>query len=420
MTAPSTHDEPSHDELARRVARWDQTRRIDALWPGVDRGALQSAADALGAGVSAWLRGERAAFDASLGRDRRALGIASMLTGAGPLVGRLLERDAADAPPGVAAPLAEHLAEGRARMARMRAGVVPALAALRDRAIRPVVMKGMHTAHVHFDDPGTRPIADVDVIVAPSEVGAAEQALAAAGFTPSQVVRTPYKRDWYPPDDDPRLHSLERFDARDRWKIELHAGVSFDYLAWMPLDLLDLGGTVEWNGLGVPVLVAAPAPLVALLAIHASGELYGRRLLRLTELVLVVRREPRLDWGEVEHLLDRAGALRLAYPALALVERLAPGTVEAATLANAARASSPFARRVVARLGVTSPLVDDHVALDERLMWTTGPRSVVSALVRPLLPEPGRGWRGALGAYHRRLLRVGTGRVFWRTPSDAT
>ena len=414
---PAPDGEPTNDELARRAERWERTRRIDSLWPGLDRAALQRAADALGDAVAAWLRGNRPALPASIGDDPRALGIASMLTGAGPLVGLLVERAAADASPPVAAVLAEHLAQGRARIARMRRGLVPALEALRDAGIQPVVMKGMHTAFTHFDDPGARPISDVDLIVAPGEVAAAERALVAAGFTGSSLVRTPYKRDWYPPDDDPRIHSLERFDARDRWKIELHAGVSFDHLAWTPLALLDIGGTTEWSALGVPVRVPTPAALVALLAVHASGELYARRLLRLTELALVVRRERELSWREVERVLDRSAALRLAYPALALVERLAPGTVDATTLALTGREASPFARRAVARMGATTPLLDDRLALDERLMWTTGPASVLRTLVRPMLPARGGGWRGAMAVYQRRLRRLGIGRVFRGTPT---
>lgn len=412
--------EPTHDELAQRVARWDRTRDIRALWPGIDRGALQRAADALGAAVASWLRGEHPALEATLGDDARALGVAAMLTGAGPLVGLFVERGAADATPAVAAVLAEHLAHGRARAARMRRGLVPALEALRGEGIGPVVMKGMHTAYVHFDDPGARPTSDADLIVAPDEVARAERALAAAGFAGSAIVRTPYKRDWYPPDDDPRLHSLEHFDARDRWKIELHAGVSFDYLAYRPLDLLHVGGTVDWDGLDVPVRVPTPAALVALLAVHASGELYGRRLLRLTELVLVARKEQALAWRDVEQVLDRSGALRLAYPALALADRLAPGTVDPATLAITAREANAFARRVAARFGPTAPLVDDHYALDEKLMWTTGTASVLRSLVNPILPDAHDGWRGAVAAYQRRLRRLGSGRMFWGAPTDVT
>ena len=416
--ASRSDDAPKHDELARRAAEWERTRRIDALWPGIDRHALQRAADALGDATGAWLRGERAALPPALGDDPRALGIASMVSGAGPLVALLVERGETDAPSAVAAVLAEHLAEGRARMARIRAGLAPALDALRRAGIQPVVMKGMHTAFAYFADPGARPISDVDLIVAPEEVDAAEAALAGAGFAGSAIVRTPYKRDWYPPDDDARLYSLEHFDARDRWKIELHAGVSFDYLAWTPLPLLDDRGTVEWDGLGTPMRVPAPEALVALLAAHASGELYARRLLRLAELALVIRRERTLSWREVERVLERSAALRLAHPALALVERLAPGTVDAATLALLHREASPFARRVVARFTATRPLTDDHVALDERLMWTTGTRSVVRALVRPLLPERGAGWRGAVGAYQRRLRRLRSGRVVLGSPAD--
>ena len=62
-----------------------------------------------------------------------------------------------------------------------------------------------------------------------------------------------------------------------------------------------------------------------------SGELFSSRLLRLVELVLVIRKDDErdpLDWAAVTEHLRSANALRFAYPAFTLVERLAPGTID--------------------------------------------------------------------------------------------
>lgn len=409
----------SATETAHRAQRWHRTRDPQALWPGIDRAALQVAADAIGAATAARLRNERARLDVG-GAVLDALGVAAMLTGMGPLLGWWIERGSLETSDEASALLATHLAHGRTRMARMQRGLQPALASLDRAGVAPVVIKGLHTASAYFPDPGTRPASDADLVVAADEIPRAEQALRDAGFTPAALVREPYKRDWIPPGDDDRIHSFERFDARDRWKIELHGGVAFDHLRGAPLPLLDGdAATVSWGALGAPARVPAPAPLVALLAIHASGELYSRRLLRLVELALVVDRETArcaLDWDLVDYTLHRAAALRLVHPALALVERLAPGRVDATLLQRAARAAGPLARRVAAEFTPTAPILDDRVSIAERLMWATSIGDVLRLVARWALPYPGGNAAEAMRLYQGRLRRLITGRVSWGRP----
>jgi hypothetical protein len=390
---PNAADEPPPD-LAARARAWRATRDPRALWPGVDPATLPPAAATIERAVSAALRDEHATPLAGDARDARAIGIAALVTGTGPLLGAWIERGTLDASPPVAEVLARHLAHGRRRVTRIVDGVRPALQALHAVGIVPAVMKGIHTAHAYFDEPGLRPIADVDVFVAPHEIARAEGALRAAGFTPSADVEhgfsaapdgaTSYKRDWYPPDDDGRLWSLELWDARDRWKLELHDGVGFAFLRRYGVHLDDAQPVDEtWNGLGALVRVPPPPLLLAILATHASGELHHARLLRLVELTLVIRRERargRLDWHAVEALLAHAGALRFVYPALRLTERLAPGTIDARFLDRARRATTRLARRVAERFTPTAPLLEERVSLAERLMWESGPRELLARI----------------------------------------
>jgi hypothetical protein len=314
--------------------------------------------------------------------------------------------------------LARHLEQGRRRIERITAGVRPALAALHAAGLAPAVVKGFHTAHAYFPEPGARPIADVDVVVAPPNVPRAEQALREAGYVPSVVVATPYKRDWYPQDDDGRTRSYELWHARDRWKLELHDGLNFEHTR--PYDVsLGAGSPVDGAGSvrGGPVRVAGPPLLVAQLAPHHYGEPYASRLLRLVELTLVVRRDRALgllDWDAVRELLERSGALRFTYPAFALVEQLAPGTVDASLLARVRRASTRLTRRVTDGLTPTAPIVPDGVSLAERLMWTSGPVDTIRRIGLMAMPVPGQTWRHSLLIYHGRLRRLLAGRVSLR------
>ncbi|HEU4630443.1 MAG TPA: nucleotidyltransferase family protein, partial [Gemmatimonadaceae bacterium] len=401
---------------------WLATGDPAALWPALEPGTLQPAADAIGRAVAAILRDERATLGAADGRDAYAIGIAALLSGTGPLLGHWLERGALDASEPVAAVLARHLEQGRRRMERITAGVRPALAALHAAGLAPVVVKGFHTAHAYFPEPGARPIADVDVLVAPGDVARAETALRDVDFRASDLVATPYKRDWYPPDDDGRTRSFELWHARDRWKLELHDGLNFEHTR--PYDVrlgAPTGVDDTFRAVGVPVRVAGQPLLVSLLATHLSGELYSSRLLRLIELVLVVRRDDArglLDWAAVTELLERSGAVRFTYPAFALVERLAPGTIDAALVARARATATPRTRRIADGLTPTAPAVQARVSLAERLMWTTGPLDTMRRLALMALPVPGRPWRDSLLVYHGRVRRLLAGRVSWQVPPD--
>src|SRR4051812_27786520 len=177
------------DELRRRQYAWRSTQRPDALWPGLDGDVIQSAANAIGDAVVSVLRGERARLyfaddDGDTERGARAVGVAALITGVGPLLGAWIERGELDAEQPIARVLARHLAHGRAREARIRAAVMPVLARMEQSGLQPGVIKGFHTAQVYFPEPGARPCSDVDVVVPPTAIPEAERMLRDAGFAP--------------------------------------------------------------------------------------------------------------------------------------------------------------------------------------------------------------------------------------------
>ena len=417
MTDPSPLDEPPDapvDELRRRERAWSSTRRASDLWPGLDAAVLQSAADVIGACVAAVLRGERASLDASAlagdaARRARALGVAGLLTGVGPLLGAWTERGLVAADEPVARVLARHLAHGRARIARMRRGVMPLLARLEHEGLAPGVIKGFHTAHVYFPEPGARPMTDVDVVVAPGKLPRAVPILRELGFTPGERVLRGHAHEWMPPLTDRAVWSHELWHARSKWHVEPHDGLNFaGVLANTDVpqparlsDTLTIDGTT--------LRVADPAELVALLSTHGSTELYSSRLLRLVELVLVIRSARTLgtlDWSGVEEHLARRGTLRFAHPSLTLVERLVPGTVDERLLARVRDATTPRIRAVTAGFTPTAPILDQPFSLTERLLWTSGVRGTLRRLWQMVVPLEGAPTRTRLRTYGHRAARL--------------
>jgi putative nucleotidyltransferase-like protein len=416
-------DKEEHsDDLSARARAWWLTRDPRVLWPALEPSLLQPSADAIGRAVASLLRGDSTSLGSAGAHDAYAIGIAALLTGTGPLLGRWIEEGSLDVSEALANILARHLAHGRLRAERISRGVAPALSELVKAGITPAVIKGLHTAYVYFAEPGLRPMSDVDIVVAPQAIADADEALRAAEFTPSPTIARPYKRDWYPPDDDGRLWSFEMFDARDRWKLELHDGLNFGFLTSFGFRL-DGGlhsGTPEYLH-AAPVRTPAQPLLTTILAAHLSTELHTRRLLRLVELVYVIRRDREaglLDWDSLEALLQESGATRFVYPALALVERLVPSTVDAGVLMRGRRACTRLARLVTDRFTLTSPILEDRFLPAENLMWATSGRDLVRYAAKWVNPVPGRPWREVVDLYHSRLRRLLSGRVSWLRKSD--
>jgi hypothetical protein len=405
-----TGSTPAHArDMTQRQRDWHASNDPAVLWPGLDRRALQPAADAIGSAVKAILRGEPASLGVSSPVDLRALGVAALLTGTGPLLGHWIESGALEASEEVSRLLAEHLAQGRARVTRVREEIGPALARIVERGVLPAVMKGYHTAHCYFPEPGTRPFGDVDIIVAPEGIAQAEAALRAAGYTPGARYGARYKRDWHPP-GAAEIVSFDLWHARNHWKIELHDGVNFDVLLEHDahLDLNDSLGAASRIA-EMPLLVPRQPLLLAMLLTHASTELYASRLLRLIELVFVIRQDRvagRLDWSALEALLDRSRALRFVYPAMSLVEQLAPGTIDAGVLARARQASTSRARDLDSRVTPTSPLLRDPFALADRLLWASTARETLRALLALVTPPEGASFAESIRVYHARIGKV--------------
>ena len=137
------------------------------------------------------------------------------------------------------------------------------------------------------------------------------------------------------------------------------------------------------------------------------------RLVRIYELATVIRAERasgRLDWNEVIAMLERTGTARFTYPALTLVEDLAPQTIEARVLAMARDASTAAARHTVPRLAPAGGSSDERAVL-RQMMWTRGvvgrPSEISKIFWPAAFDRPGdvpRGWAVRLRRIRRGIL----------------
>lgn len=407
-------------EQIRARFQW-ATRRGHAgyLWPEIPPVAWQACVAEIERVTAALLDGApaRVSLAPPAGTGAAALGVAAFTSGMGPLLGYWIEAGQLDAAPEPAALLRLHLLHGRRRAARLDAELRRALDLFAAHGVRATLLKGSHTRHVYYPDPGTRPASDIDLLLAPEQVRPAARALHEAGYRAAPRHFHPYRCEWAPPGALQTLRSLELSHAENPFSLEVHDSLARNFFG---VRVVRLEPAVRpWPELHPAADVLLPAENLAYLALHASEELHRLQLARLVELVWVIRQDGaagRLDWERLAWLLRRAEAARFAYPSLALAERLAPGTLEPRFRAELAASAPARMRRVVARLtpGTTQRL--RRPRLDESWMWANGPVEVVRRAVYLAWPWHTAASPRALGKiYAARLYRLLRGTASLRT-----
>jgi hypothetical protein len=413
---------PSPDEVSSRLARFELTREPSALWPGLTEHDRVAAAREIERVTRAVLAGERAVrIDPGATLDEYALHVAAHTTGMGPLLGRWLHDDVVRAAPSLHRHLLAHLDSSRARSTRIAHEVSPALDAIAGSVPEVVVLRGFHTARAYFDEPGMRRMADVDLLVAPDRIEAAERALRGAGYRPANEALRPYKRDWLAPGVEKQIFSVEFEDPRNSWSLELHASLDRIFHPGAIARLDPERNCIELAEFEHREFSVLRQPLLALsLACHCSQELGASRLLRLYELVQVIRTDRaagRLDWDDLLGMMRRTHTARFAWPAFALAENLAPGTVDARVLALGREGSTWAARRTVPRLAPAGGSLDESGAL-RQAMWTRGPVSVLQRALRNLWPAAFTRPRDVIPGWRVRLRRLRAGLLSLDAPDE--
>jgi hypothetical protein len=373
--ALNAHDiEPA--DVRRRFA-WARRQGNPAwLWPDIAPDRWRAALTRLEAVVRQVLAGE--SVSETLDGDPEALGLAGYTSGVGPLLGYWIEQNIVPASPEVAAMFALHLAHNRIRVERMTSEAIGVAQALAAQGIACTLLKGLHTAHAYFPEPGTRPASDIDLLVAASDEAAAGQILRACGFVAGKKGR--WECDWRRPSVPTEPRSLSFVHADDPWSIDLHISLNVQVSAGAPVTRLDEAlSTAEsppsqsprWRVEARAQVLAQPLSLIQL-AVHAGSGLQNLTLLRLVELCLVIRRDGTagtLDWDAFLATAAKIHALALVYPALKLCDQLVPGTVPARVLERCGEKAPIAVRRIVDRLTPASAQRVDRCSVAEHFMW---------------------------------------------------
>jgi len=379
--------EISSEEFRRR--RKLATRRGSPawLWPEVEVSAWAEAVSLVTEAVGAILRGEQPLLPR---RDVTTMSLACYTTGVGPVLGFWSRAGLLRAHPEVDELLSLHLKHATARHERVSAQARELAGAFAAKDIGIIVLKGGHTAQTYFPHPATRPSSDLDLLVRPDQARQAEMVLEERGF--EAVTRSVRESGWTRVGDRREPRSLWMVHTHDPWSIDLHRSLDFSPTPGGRLVRLDLAdpfaGTEAWETDATARVLRQPLLLLHL-AVHASGGMHSLTLLRMVEIILVVRHDlanGRLRWDEFVALAEQTDGLGAAYPALAMCEELAPATIPAQVLGLCANACSRRGRAVMKQLKPATAHRVHRASLSEHFMWTTGLRCWIRQLVSDVAP----------------------------------
>lgn len=332
------------------------------LWaacrPSVDRGAV---ADALARGPD---------LNVAAG-----LAVAQRIA---PLVLRAVTEARRDAPTGAEVSWLAPLRADAARCRAQAALLLPALAHLAleplgEAGFQPLVLKGA-ALRDRYEDPGLRPMDDVDVLLAAPEIPSALDVLDKNGWIRRHALDSHHHEVLLTHPDLPGL------------PLELHAGLATRRERSNRLSERDLLNrrTPRTIG-GVDAFGLAPEDELVLLASHAAKPFHTfRRLLWSVDIAVVIRAQDSsggIDWDAVAHLARRS----------------ASRTALAVALAHAARlgASSPDTLRRIPARGTRRAALEPLLSPDWPIVAGTVSRR--AQLKYALIDDP-RLWFALLGA----------------------
>ena len=419
--AGSTHDaDPS---VVARLQAYARTGDPSTLWPGLTETARVSALHEIDRVTRAVLAGSVGVHvDPDDAHATYALLIAGHTSGTGTLLGRWIADGIAVARQDVARGFSEQLAHARRRADRMAREVAPALDALEARGVKPVALRGFHTSRVYFEEPGVRRMADIDLLVPPRLIGQAEAALRARGLSADdgRAASVQARLDWRRTVSS-EIFSVELEHERNRWNLDLHASLDRMFHPGAVARLDSEMEHVECIDIDGRSLLALRAPLLVLtLACHCSQELHANRLLRLVEIVRVIRTNRAsggLDWDEFLSMTKRTGTVALRLSGVRVGRGAgtryggrarARGRSRCVDLGRAARGGA-------ARSGWG---VSDRRGAARQLMWTRGSVAVLHWLLCAVWPGGVTRPRDFLYGWRGRWRRLRDGRLSLWAPDE--
>jgi len=214
--------------------------------------------------------------------------------------------------------------------------------ALTEAGVEVILLKGADLRLRVYDDPGVRPMGDLDLLIAPEAVPQGKAVLGGLGYSLSHWLCWPgggfterYRvaLHFEPPPGSKLLVDLH-------WCLE--AVGNFYRLPYSRLNQ----GAISWSYHGLPVKLLSPEHLLMHLCLHLYDELSCA--LQLVDLGLVCARLS-IDWGR---FLEEAMRCRCQLPLSVMLgdlARLYPGVAPAAVAARLRRHRPPAVERLLLR-----------------------------------------------------------------------
>lgn len=231
--------------------------------------------------------------------------------------------------------LAEQHEQSLLRHARIGALLDRLDAALRERRVAAIALKGAALRALSLYEPGERPMGDVDLLVAARDVLPAAAAIADVGYTESFTAR---RHVVYAPRHAVTVHGFGEH-ADNPLKIEIHTAVA-EALPVRNVDITErLWGAQPHPGLnGYSELVA----LLLHLLLHAAGNMraHALRQIQLHDIAAVATLLSERNWQALLEKARDADGPWWVFPPLALTARYYPARIPPDAL-HAARTACP-------------------------------------------------------------------------------
>jgi hypothetical protein len=292
-------------------------------------------------------------------------------------------------------PLLDRAAEGwpdaEALHPALRGYLAEILRACEQEQIAVLPLKGSLLATVYYDEPGLRPMNDLDLLVRPADEQRMLALLARLRYQP--IARSQKHIMLARPEAQGPVVSYTGEHPDNPRSLDLHTRLA-EYFWGIRYDLTEEAWedspAGRWQGLAARLL--EPATLLHHLAIHASSDAIARRLrlLHLTDIALVAGKLDLAGWERIITGAQRRREQRLIYPALLLTSRYYP--VVPAVVLRVLRSGVPPAlvRQLDAttldQLSVCNP---SPTTPAEKLLWFRPGYEQARALRHMLLPNPG-------------------------------
>ena len=338
------------------------------LWPEVDRADWTTALVDFEVAIRAILAGDSAQ---EMADEPPVLKLAAYTSGIGPMLGHWSEAGMLPGNP----VFADQIKANRVRMESLLFQAKTLANRLLDAGVDVLLLKGAHTAS-YFPEAGCRPMSDIDVLVAVEQRAAADRSLLDAGFV--QIADRPLESGWRLLGTALEPATMMSLEADDPWTVDLHYSLDVEGPPGARAAKLSLlrpfSGARAWAPVHGAGCLGQPALLLHLAA-HAGSGFQNLTLLRLLELLLVIRKDRKrraLDWDAFLSLGSATGALAFAFPALHLARSLSPRDVPDEVVAQCGRDAPAEIRRLTATLRPATAHRIDRRSVREHYAWTSG------------------------------------------------